>query len=487
MQTIFVQEPAPENELEHVDAGLANAPSVVNSSRPTRIVVCRAVQHGDVASSTNVVVAYRVHVVPDDIAEGEPSKQSEGKLWNQEIPLWISGALLDSLGEYFCPGNDDSAPSINNSSSGDHFATRHRLLAAESNCVLSVAASATNNRSRRENNACPGKERTSLCGEFDDSVRVTHTPECTATVVTDAITSYLRTETANKSVLQAANRWNVERGLTFAGVEFLEVSLPTVELGEQPVPAASKIEQTIYSDRTREGDMTMGGKLSIVLLSVSFVALLLLCFVIRRNEKQRLRRLNDDLRSIKTEWSLSSDKRRRILPDFHDLARRHVKLNVHHCNSAVCRVCRPHIRNVSMVTVPHGLQQSFVALANLTSQTMGNQRSNITEKQDTSSLCPSRNVSQSDEIIDGLYGLEEGMASTEPVCVGCRISVDDELKMKIENTDFGDSPLYHMDFRVDSDINDEDVGVSYVRTLDGNEQWNISARERNRSPQSVAL
>jgi len=68
--------------------------------------------------------------------------------------------------------------------------------------------------------------------------------------------------------------------------------------------------------------------------------------------------MENDGKSVRTDWSdQSNDDGSYLKPDFHDLALRHSKQNVHRCNSAFCRTCRPNLGVVHMVSVSKGGQK----------------------------------------------------------------------------------------------------------------------------------
>lgn len=88
----------------------------------------------------------------------------------------------------------------------------------------------------------------------------------------------------------------------------------------------------------------------VALLLAVFFCLLRRC---RRQEKALQQKLDDDMKSVFTDWSgqASSSGKTYMTADIRNLAGKHSKLDVHKCKSAMCRVCGPTLGVVNIMKV----------------------------------------------------------------------------------------------------------------------------------------
>jgi hypothetical protein len=174
------------------------------------------------------------------------------------------------------------------------------------------------------------------CNEYADSFFVLHTEECTPEEVVTSSFSLIATGVTLPEFYEAVN----------ARSEGTLVTKVTVLADPSGVSAAAAA--------VGPGGLTPGGIALVTLVVLASLLIFAFLFVWRRHVIRRNRRLEDEMKSIRTSWSQQSrdGNGSYLTADFNDLARRHTKLNVHKCKSAFCEVCRPNLGVVHMMAVP---------------------------------------------------------------------------------------------------------------------------------------
>ncbi|KAL7556911.1 hypothetical protein ACA910_019284 [Epithemia clementina (nom. ined.)] len=114
-----------------------------------------------------------------------------------------------------------------------------------------------------------------------------------------------------------------------------------------------------------------------VLLALLALLLLLLLWLLCRHcrkDKEAEKKIEDDLKSLRTTWSnsntsaggksfASGSNGSYMTADMHNLALQHSKLDVHKCKSATCEICRSNIGKVDMLPVGQSDASAARALA----------------------------------------------------------------------------------------------------------------------------
>jgi hypothetical protein len=404
LQTIVIKEPD-----EDEDSSPTRSP--VSMTRPTRIVICTSVSEDVFALTqltTEVEYSYAVQL---DQTTNEVSSYD----WEIDIPKWVSGATVDALADSLCGGEDEVVP--------DDPLTRRRDLAND--CILSVSSGPRDVRMDYETCSTPGAS----CARalYSGSVKVTHTIDCSQ-FIEEVVMDVLKSLFDSDEFFAAINENAGKEGINVVGVNFTEaIRDPTPEPSTpEPTPApqdASIVASVFQAEPEDNNGITSGGKTMIAASALLVASMFTLLLVWRRKHSRRRRKLHDDLRSIKTDWSTDTADKDYMKPDFYDLALSHSKLDVHHCNSGMCRVCRPNLGLVNMLPVPRGSGPSMSPIQDILSSETGR-----TQSPNSDALSPDaadRDLNpglfnfensrlQSCDLSPQSYDLEDDMASTSP-------------------------------------------------------------------------
>jgi hypothetical protein len=281
--------------------------------RATKLAVCKNnVEAEVIALSTILNYKYLVELKeePDEVAM---------EVLTDMLPELTSGASVESVADAIC-GN----PCMVSVSGGD----------ADS-YIGSCSSSANLQQS---------------CSLYDGSIKVVHNNECERDAVRDAVMAALEDSVGTEPFLGLVNNGSLD--ITATNIDLYDKSEEEEEEdNDDNAPVAST--GAIFS--TSGGGLTTGAKIITAFGCLAMMALFMaLCWIVvawRRTQERYRQKLEDDERSLRTDWSLPTDDNSFLKPDFYDLALQHSKLDVHKCHSALCTVCNPNLGVVNMVNV----------------------------------------------------------------------------------------------------------------------------------------
>lgn len=303
---------------------------------------CRSLEYEDIASyktevqfmytgETDIDVAAAVD--EDGDGQGEDVDGDKGSAEEdchlEEIPDVVAQHALELLANAFC--NDQESEG----EGGDIFDNANLA-----NCVLSISLGAPGYNT----GTCSKQlEESTTCNVFSDQLTIWHTDACASNEVAAAADSVLKTKLPSDEFRDDLN----------ADCQCTDPVSPYVTLIGWFVDDSGSATAAQTMIDTNTGGLTAAAKFMIFLAVAATLLLILLGFAWKKHRDNRRRRLEDDLKSIRTDWSNpTNDDNSYLQPDFHDLALRHSKQNVHRCNSAFCRTCRPNLGLVHMMPVP---------------------------------------------------------------------------------------------------------------------------------------
>lgn len=280
--------------------------------RTTREIVCRDIGTGMEILNTELNVKY---LAETNTEEGEVPAY----FLNQELPAFVAEAAITMAAGVLCPKEGETATTV------------------VGNCVLAVSSGEPG-----ENiGGCePSEEESKSCFEYSDSFVVLHSTDCSKEAIQTAGMLLVKNGLESEDFLAAVNQR--------AGSDVVITKLALIESGD----VAAATTEIMVAD----GSLTGWGKFFVSLTALAVVGLLAFLFAWHRHVQKRNRRMEDDLKSCRTDWSNGTDGQKSYLEaDFRDLALRHSKMNVHKCKSALCEVCRPSLGQVHMLSVPRGV------------------------------------------------------------------------------------------------------------------------------------
>jgi hypothetical protein len=286
--------------------------------RPTKLIVCKSVEAEVFALSTIFNYAYLVELE-------EASDEVSMEVLTDALPQLTSGASVESVAAAIC-----SDPSVVSVSGGE-------ADLYTGNCTAS---------------ANPQQS----CSLYDGSIKVVHTPEIERDAVRAAVKAALEETVNTEPFLDSVNNGSLDISVTDIDLYVKPTGVVQVEAEPEPEPVDNApVAATGAVFATTGGGLTTGAKIITAFGTLAMMALLLaLCWIVaawrRKNERYR-QKLEDDERSLRTDWSSPTDDNSLLNPDFHDLALQHSKLDVHKCRSALCTVCNPNLGVVNMITV----------------------------------------------------------------------------------------------------------------------------------------
>lgn len=301
----------PKNEADNLSDN--SQTDITNGElRPTKLVVCKNVEAEVFALSTIFDYAYLVELQ-------EASDEVPTEVLTDTLPELTSGASVEAVAAAIC--GDPCMVSVSDGQADQYTG----------NCT----ASANTQQS---------------CSLYDGSIKVVHTPECERDAVRAAVKAALEDSVDTEPFLNSVNNGSLD--VTVTDVD-LYVK-PTVVAEAEPIDSAP-VASTGAIFSASEGGLTTGAKVITAFGTLAMLAFLLaLCWIVaawRRNKERYRQKMEDDERSLRTDWSSPTDDNSFLRPDFHDLALQHSKLDVHKCHSALCTVCNPNLGVVNMVTV----------------------------------------------------------------------------------------------------------------------------------------
>lgn len=340
-------------------------------------VTCRSVDPSVEATRTEVQFVYQAET-------NEKAGSLPEDFLNEELPALVAGTAITLSADIVCgssgAGSITNSSSSSSSSSSSTTATNSssvvngtnadqespdqgkeespekgkqgdRRLGSLSDCILVLS---TGPMGRLQANCTPTLDVSKSCSEYADSFFVLHTSDCSPEDVKSGSLSLIAAGVASPTFLEAVNAQSVD----------VVVTKLTLLEDFYAAGIASPLVATT-------GGLTAGGITVVTLVVLVTLALVSFLYVWRRHVVRRNRRLDDDLKSIRTSWSHPSrDDGSYLTANFNDLARRHTKLNVHKCKSALCEVCRPNLGVVHMVPVPKNAKLSAVSCDLVRNDTM---------------------------------------------------------------------------------------------------------------------
>ena len=342
LQKIYINYPSPTT------APPQSAPAPTGQVRPTEIVVCQATDGNVSAMRTEVPLDYYVETSGTNCpSSGVTSIVSQSMLVN--IAHQLCGGKEGQMHTTNATGVTSYDPINGTTSTSAPSGTNggRRLASIVASCVLSV----TTGPAATDAGSCTSLPNASTCcHDYTDSLYVLHLNNCSANEVLAASKSFVSNQLGSSDFLSQVNNQSMATN-----------GVPVTKLGPYSPPASSSgmggmtADASMQTTTTQSATgLTAAGAAMIALAALAAVVLGGTLLAWRRYVKRRNQRLEDDLKSCKTDWSHPSMERNWLEPNFRDLALKHSKLDVHKCKSALCHVCRPTLGVVHMLPVDRG-------------------------------------------------------------------------------------------------------------------------------------
>jgi hypothetical protein len=315
----FIVVTGPKNEADNLSDN-SQIDSNNGELRATTLVVCKNVEAEVFALSTVLNYAYLVELQ-------EASDEVPMEVLTDTLPQWTSGASVESVAAAIC---------------GDP-------------CMVSVSGGKAD---QYTGNCTASADAQQSCSLYDGSIKVVHTPECERDAVRAAVNVALEGSVDTEPFLDSVNNGSLNVKVTDIDLYVKPTTVtkpePEPEPEVEPVDSAP-VASTGAIFSTTGGGLTIGAKIMTAFGTLAMMALLLaFCCIAaawRRNTERYKQKMEDDERSLRTDWSSPTDDNSFLKPDFYDLALQHSKLDVHKCHSALCTVCNPNLGVVNMVSV----------------------------------------------------------------------------------------------------------------------------------------
>lgn len=306
--------------------------------RPTRVIVCTAIQPEIVSLSSDVEYYYRVET---------DTEAATNETLDSDVPLWVSGATIDSVAAVVC----NAGP---RQEEGEGGGLRHRRLESftgTSSCILSVSSGTDD--SRLEDACKPQSKNSKNCSLYHGTLRILHTEVCSPQEVKSNALSVLMASMQSDEFLSAVQRSASGDGVAVTHVAFVEKDSPHGVTGVS--------EQDTQRSQQRDKLNAVGISMVIFAGLVLATAVLFLLAWRRRNRRDLAApkrseedpAIDSDLKSIRT--ARTDGTTSFVEPNWRDLSASHNSMDSHDdlCKSPLCKVChRTHSSKVSVEPAP---------------------------------------------------------------------------------------------------------------------------------------
>mmetsp|Transcript_10267 Transcript_10267/g.13561 ORF Transcript_10267/g.13561 Transcript_10267/m.13561 type:complete len:482 (-) Transcript_10267:136-1581(-) len=250
------------------------------------------------------------------------------------------------------------------------------------NCILFISIK---DQDERDNTTeCENSEGTGQCFAYKGDIVVSHTNNCTQDDIREAFISVMSDEEKGMASVKYINDANTFAGTAIGNgagassasggasgasnpddeIVFVRLAGGGDDGGDTP-PVFAGIAGTAAVVGPSDGSVTAGGWAVAALVGLLLLLLLLMLLVTRRREKKQTQQLEDDIRSLRTDWSNGASTpggKSYMTANVHNLAAEHSKLDVHKCKSATCEVCKSNIGKVDMLPVNQSQSSTARAL-----------------------------------------------------------------------------------------------------------------------------
>jgi hypothetical protein len=320
MQMIIIRPPddSSGNDSEY---SYVNIQSEGSGRRPTTAMICNRIDTDDVAR-TDINYFYKVEL-------NDPELEFPSTFVESDLPPLVDGASVEAIADLLC----DLDTTTRHRKLGPVHGPAHHRQATElekiAGCIVSVSTGSPD----QAVGFCEPSSGDRSCFENEGDIRVVHTADCDSEEIQAAGLTALRASMPTSRYLDPING-RITEGTT----EVLLVSIIDRD--------ANKGMVSSINDGYEEPQDTQLSAAAIffVVFAVSLLLALLLflcCWRYRVLAQQR--QLDDDLRSIKTDWSGENGRfNRKFHPaDFHNLGMKPSNVDVHQCGSGICLVCNP--------------------------------------------------------------------------------------------------------------------------------------------------
>jgi len=238
-------------------------------------------------------------------------------------------------------------------------------------CILFVSVGKTDSMLTGSNdNLCQDEDMVGdgACAAYQGDIVVQHTDNCTKDEIRDYFVTVMNDDTvgmASDKYLGNVNDFAESGSTGNLDDEVIAVRLanPSSGNGGAVVAGIAGVPTAVVTDES----VSAGGWAVAALVGLILLALLAMLFVMRRRGKKDAQKLEDDLRSLHTEWSnggASMGAKSYMTADARNLAAAHSKLDVHKCKSATCEVCNANLGRVDMLPVNQSEASTALAMRN---------------------------------------------------------------------------------------------------------------------------
>jgi hypothetical protein len=319
LQMIIIRPPddSSGNDSEY---SYVNIQSEGSGRRPTTAIICNRIDADDV-TRTDISYFYKVEL-------NDPELDLPSTFVETDLPPLVDGASVEAIADLLCDLHTTRRRKLG---PDDYNPTRRRATELDkiAGCIVSVSTCSPD----QAIGFCEPSSGDRSCFENEGDIRVVHTADCDSEEIQAAGLTALRASMPTSRYLDPING-RITEGTT----QVLLVSIIDRDAGPGMVSSIND-----GYEEPQDTQLSAAAIFFVVFAVSLLLALLLFLCCWRHRVLAQQRQLDDDLRSIKTDWSGEDGRfNKKFHPaDFHNLSMKPVNVDVHKCASGICAVCYP--------------------------------------------------------------------------------------------------------------------------------------------------
>lgn len=289
--------------------------------RSTTAIICNSIDGA--VTRTDINYFYKVEL-------NDPELDFPSNFVEDDLPPLVDGASVEAIADLLCD-LDTTRRKLGDFLQGGEI--DHGRRATELDKIAACVVSVSTGNPDQAIGFCEPSSGDRSCFENQGDIRIIHTADCDSEEIEAAALTALRAAMPTNRYLEPINS-----RITQENTEVLLVSIIDRE-------DKSKVVSSINAgyEEPQDTQLSVAAIFFVVFAISLLLALLIFLCCWRHRVLSQKRQLDDDLRSIKTDWSGDDGRgNRRFLPaDFHNLSLRPSNVDVHKCASGICAVCNP--------------------------------------------------------------------------------------------------------------------------------------------------